>query len=554
MGRLPERLMVRNSIYYCRIWVPRDVATAFGRSTVVASLRTGDLRIAKLRLARRSLELEEQFETLRQLTAEAATATQRAAIRRSFAHIAHQYGIDVCDREFAFRQSFYDRAMADQPALFAGRISPLHEPRDLLRDDDYTLLDHLIAEGSPEPVIGHLLRQRVRQRLTTLASMRATGNLAAFTTEARRLSPGLAPSDELVLARKLMHAEAHALEAILQDQPDALPEEETAAVVPAAVELAPTEPKEVAPSISLDELWDRWERESNPSASTLSTWRGVVRHLKSFLGRKADDVARVEPADIVAWKDKLVASGKSAGTIGNGYLACARALFRYAVANKLLAADPTEGVRVAHKKKAGTKKIGYDRAEVARLLALADAAEEPWKRWLPWLAASTGSRIGEVAQLHASHVTTVEGLPCIHIKPAPDAGSIKNSESERTVPIHSALIKAGFLEFVKEKGNGPLFYGRSSGDPRRKHASKSVTGRLAEWIRASGFNDPRKSPNHALRHWFKSEAVRVGILDSVADVIQGHIEGNSASVYRHFPVSVMAEAIERIQLPPDTAK
>ena len=162
------------------------------------------------------------------------------------------------------------------------------------------------------------------------------------------------------------------------------------------------------------------------------------------------------------------------------------------------------------------------------------------------MAAAAGSRIGEVAQLHGSHVFEEDGYKVVRITPAVDGGSIKNDESERTVPIHSALIAAGFLDFVAEKGQGPLFYNRSSGDPKRKHASKGVANRLASWIRENGFSDPRKAPNHALRHWFKSEATRVGIADSIADAIQGHAE----NVYRHVGLAKMASALDQIELPP----
>ena len=34
--------------------------------------------------------------------------------------------------------------------------------------------------------------------------------------------------------------------------------------------------------------------------------------------------------------------------------------------------------------------------------------------------------------------------------------------------------------------------------------------------------DPNGAPSHALRHWFKTACQRVGVLDSVADAIQGH--------------------------------
>ncbi|WP_192363648.1 tyrosine-type recombinase/integrase [Mesorhizobium mediterraneum] len=220
------------------------------------------------------------------------------------------------------------------------------------------------------------------------------------------------------------------------------------------------------------------------------------------------------------------------------------------MANRLAASDPSQGIKVARKTKAGTKMLGYTGEEVARLLDLASNASVPWKKWLPWLAAATGSRIGEVAQLHGSHVFEEDGYHVVKIMPASDAGSLKNAESERTVPIHPALLTAGFLEFVTEKGRGPLFYGRSSGDPKRKHASKGVANRLATWIRANGFSDPRKAPNHALRHWFKTEASRVGIPDSVADAIQGHTDSSSSGVYRHIGLALMASALEKIELPP----
>lgn len=155
-----------------------------------------------------------------------------------------------------------------------------------------------------------------------------------------------------------------------------------------------------------------------------------------------------------------------------------------------------------------------------------------------------------MAQLHVSHVFEEDGYHVVKITPAIDAGSIKNAESERTVPIHTALLAAGFLEFVAEKGQGPLFYGRSSGDPKRKHASKGVANRWATWIRANGFSDPRKAPNHALRHWFKTEASRVAFSDSVADAIQGHTDSSSSGVYRHIGLALMASALDKIELPP----
>ncbi len=197
--------------------------------------------------------------------------------------------------------------------------------------------------------------------------------------------------------------------------------------------------------------------------------------------------------------------------------------------------------------------------------------------WLPWLAALSDARIGEMAQLWGCHVLKTDGIDVMQIAPAPDGGSLKNEVSERRVPIHPALIERGFLDFVLSKGAGPLFYGggrkgispsarrgtkRTRGaklSPKatdsdtlavKRHASKGVTNHLAAWIRENGFTDKRKAPNHALRHWFKNACRRAGVLDSVADDIQGHSgKRGEADRYRHADIAVMYDAVRRIPVP-----
>jgi len=173
----------------------------------------------------------------------------------------------------------------------------------------------------------------------------------------------------------------------------------------------------------------------------------------------------------------------------------------------------------------------------------------PMRRWLPWLAALSGARIGELAQLWAEGIKNENGVHFMEIKAAPDGGSLKTPNSERQVPLHPALIKDGFLDFVKTKGKGPLFYRRSSGDPSKLHASKGVLNHLAAWVREQGFDNPRKAPNHALRHWWKSTAARIGMQDSLADAIQGHAGRSVASTYRHFDLETLAKGIASIPVP-----
>jgi hypothetical protein len=68
----------------------------------------------------------------------------------------------------------------------------------------------------------------------------------------------------------------------------------------------------------------------------------------------------------------------------------------------------------------------------------------------------------------------------------------------------------------------------------------------------NGFDHPRKAPNHAFRHWFKTAMQRAGVLDSVQDAITGHAGSRGeADSYRHAGVEVMLEAVSKVKVPQD---
>jgi integrase len=309
-------------------------------------------------------------------------------------------------------------------------------------------------------------------------------------------------------------------------------------------------PDEQTP-LTFESLWIRWEREAKPAPSTISTWWGYVTQFQRHLGH--DDPRRVTPDDVVAWEDALLARGLT--SVRDGHLAAVKTLFNYGVRNRLLKRNPAQGLTTARKTQAGKRRLPYDDDEVARLLSLADRETRPSRRWLPWLTVLSGARVGEVAQLWGNRVVEIEGIPVMKIAPAPDGGTIKNVGSERDVPIHPAIIERGFLDFVESRVAGPLFYTgrkmkREAGGRPPKHASKGVANHLASWIREQGFCDPRKDPSHALRHWFKSKCLALGVQDSVVDAIQGHtLKGGAAATYRHISLRTMADAINQIPAP-----
>ncbi|MFF0920815.1 hypothetical protein ACFYE8_14030 [Rhizobium leguminosarum] len=306
---------------------------------------------------------------------------------------------------------------------------------------------------------------------------------------------------------------------------------------------------------TVDDLFDRWKAADKRAASTISTWRGYVARFKQFVGH--DDPHRVQRVDAQRWKDSLIAEGLK--KISTTYLAAFNRLYRLALSNSEttgITHNPFDGVKAQQKAIAGTGRLPFTRSEVSLILNAARNETLPHLRWIPWLQAQSGARVAEIAQLWGSMIVTDDdGHHCLHITAAPDGGSLKNVGSERTVPLHPDLIADGFLDFVKSRGKGPLFYGGSKGKAAnrlrddQKHPSKGVSNRVGTWVRGLGITDPRKAPTHSFRHWFKSELPRrSGCNILLVNAIQGHSAEGDAAGYYHPEIPEMLEAISKLDL------
>lgn len=535
--------VVRNGTYYLHIRIPKDLVAEFsGKRFITESLRTKNRDEARELLSDRAKHVRADFK--RRLAALNGPETETLAVvsSQSFADIGRSYGREIAERELTARADLYEEAATDSKAFF----------RSLPREEyEFTYLDKLVADGDLDRIVSHLVRERLNARIAELKRMVDTGNLGEMLELADSRWPGLERQPKVGLALTLARAEIAALRDVLSGD---LANQEQSQTTSEASGLNSPSTSSALPPVSLDALFDKWAAETKPSASTRSTWTGHIKALKLAYPAKVDDVGSITTEDIIAFKDTLVAKGLAAKSINDSYLACLRTVFNYGLNNRLVPSNPAGGVKVSGSRKAGTGKLPYTNSEVARLLKLARAETNSARRWLPWLAAQTGSRIGEVAQLWGSFVKQEGGIWYLDIRVAPDAASIKEEVSERQVPVHPTLIEDGFLDFVKSRGDGPLFYSRSSGDPTKKHASKGVTNHVGTWIRSNGFTDPRKAPSHAIRHWFKTEAGRVGIDSRLIDKMQGHAPRSQGDAYYHPDLQTKLDALSKIVLPPTTGE
>jgi len=96
----------------------------------------------------------------------------------------------------------------------------------------------------------------------------------------------------------------------------------------------------------------------------------------------------------------------------------------------------------------------------------AHAAGDAARYWIPVLARFTGCRLNEIAQASVRDVRTLGGIPCLFVTSFErDANGqvvpveerkkrVKTKAGRRTIPLHSEVLRLGFLDFVEERRKG----------------------------------------------------------------------------------------------------
>jgi integrase len=266
--------------------------------------------------------------------------------------------------------------------------------------------------------------------------------------------------------------------------------------------------------LPFETVFSGWADEKRPAKKTSYEWKRVLSELQQVVGH--NDARRVRPEDLVKWKTNMLASGLRGKTIRDAKLAPVRAIFGWAAANRWLPSNPAEGITVGVKHKPGESKRGFSENEAEIILTTAARESDPVRRWVPWLCAWTGARVSEICQLRTTDVIQLNGVWCIKIDP--EAGPLKNQNSERVIPLHSALVESGFLDMVHRTDPGPIF----AGLPPDKFGKRGGNGTkvLGPWVRSLGLTDSRLSPSHSWRHRFKTLCRQYGLAPDIVDAIR----------------------------------
>lgn len=492
-------------IYWFRKRVPTDLVSVVGKKEEKRSLQTRDAAEAKSRAAEAVLELDTRWANLRK---GARDLSEREAHELA-ARFYHEH------RE-AWLDSPSIASIDWDTALGSG----------LWNDHEVPGLDAPIREwhkGFVETT------QRLKMRDWCMA--RAQEVLA----ERGMLVGG---SNEDLVARAISAAMQKAGEELKQlasagfdyGRPSAGPQTSSSAPARTAKQKVP-----------FKEIFEGWKKETRPVEKTSYDWKRVIDQFCAFVGH--DDAAKLTEEDLIRWKDSLVEAGLKNKTISFSKIAPVRAILKWATQNRKLDRNVAERIKLDAKAKPSERKRGYTDQEAQIVLRAARLAKQAFKRWVPWIGAYSGARVSEICQLRREDVFEEESIWCMKL--VPEAGSIKTEGSERIVPIHSALLAEGFLDFVKSVKKGPLFSELSP--DRFSNRGGNGTRIIGRWIRDDlGIIDKRISPSHSWRHRLKTLARRHEVATDIADALTGHRRATVGDSYGEFPVVALKRELEKI--------
>ncbi|MBV5347924.1 site-specific integrase [bacterium] len=313
------------------------------------------------------------------------------------------------------------------------------------------------------------------------------------------------------------------------------------------------------PSIGrlLRDVYDRWKASKPRSPDSVNTCLRSVALFEEFTGNTPiDHLTREQGDGFRTWLQHP--DRKTSSKTARDRLTWVKSVLKYAYRDLgLIARNPWEGIDIAFK--TTNKRRPWTDAELTTFFTqpLFTAHQLPTDMkaggdaayWIPLLGLYTGARVGELAQLRVCDVNAVGECAVMSITDEGEGQSVKSQAAVRKVPIHSELLRLGFIDYVDtlRSHNVALLW------PAMTTREGKPGGYFSHWFgiyrRSLGFG---QYPDfHCLRHTVRSQMAEAEVSEAVMDALVGHeVKGSTgAKVYTHRTLKPLQKAIESIQYP-----
>lgn len=540
-------LKKRGSTYYAQQAVPLDLQEILGAKTREKSLRTKDPREAK-RLLRPVLDSwEKEFDEIRRQTA--ITQEQR------------------------------------QP-LTAAQLAMRLYRSEMLFDDELRATDDRYARFEIDPVAAQPYRDGFSGKLSNDELQRLVGiHMERYRRQG--LSVATRGSDE-------WRAQAQALCVSLYEGLARTAERNDGDFTgtpshPILVNVDP-EPEVAQAGDRILELYDRYAKE-NARGITADTLTQARRDVKLFVDTIGDIPAgKLDKKAVRTWKGLLLDYPVKAAEISafrgmtmreiikaneklqkpkitnrtvNRYLSSLGAFCDWLVRNDYLDQNPVEGLHQAvEKHKRSTRPFTVEQMNTlfASPLFTGCQNDDDWHKagnhlirdhryWLPLVMLYSGARPAEVAQLTVEDVRDDKGTWIIHITESDDDDqTVKTKGSMRVVPLHSELIKLGFVDYrnaAKARGEPRLF--PAAVRNQRGQMAADFSRDFGRYLTRIGLKKGRGLSLYSFRHGFVDALRRAEYLDEQFGFLVGHTSHTMTGQYGQLPQGMLRQRVEMIE-------
>jgi integrase len=167
--------------------------------------------------------------------------------------------------------------------------------------------------------------------------------------------------------------------------------------------------------------------------------------------------------------------------------------------------------------------------------------------WIALVALYTGARLEEICQLTTADVRE-EGAngATVWVIDLHNRDELKNDSAVRLIPVHSKLVRLGFLDYVRALPAGPLFPGLTRGTKGKLH--EKISPRFRKLLMRLGIK--RKNLDfHSFRHTVTKvlDNARPLIPERDAKRVIGHaVDDITFGVYGEGELINLKAAVERI--------
>lgn len=142
----------------------------------------------------------------------------------------------------------------------------------------------------------------------------------------------------------------------------------------------------------------------------------------------------------------------SVGTVDK-YVSSLKTILQYATMKEYIPKNPFDKISLpkADKRKVNeSKRLPFTLKQLQAIFEMrVFKSSRNYKFWIPMLALYTGARLNELCQLLVNDIKFDGDIAFFSINDDGDK-KLKTSAAVRIVPIHSELVKMGFMDYVKE--------------------------------------------------------------------------------------------------------